>query len=352
MTSVVWPPTAVTIIRAAFNKFAGSISGRTDMNVYMDTEFKDWILGGVIREASLLAESEINIRYISTSRRKRTLKYLINRYLKKIKVNKHDLIVNQGTLNYLVSKGMISKADLPGIRCHFTHDTQENLTKSGLIEILKSIRQVLVLNKSDYSMLRNLGVEENRLRIIYGAVDRKLFYPVENSNYRDFVLITGDCKARKNPRKILEVVTYNPDLNFIICGRYWNKFISGLERQLQNLTVFDFSMEQNALLMREASAYMTLSLQEGGPFPVLEALASGTPVLSTPVGWVPEIVNYQNGRIVAHSSSVKEISDQLRECLAMKEHTWADDLLNGKYTWQELSAEFFEIPEEESDDKS
>ena len=333
------------------NKFAENISGRTEMNVYMDMEFKDWILGGVIREASLLTKSDINIRYISTSRRKRPFSYLITRYLKKIKVDKHDLIVNQGTLNYLLSKGMISKADLPGLRCHFTHDTQENLTKSGLIEILKSIRQVLVLNKSDYSMLKNLGVEENRLRIIYGAVDRKLFYPAENSNYQDFVLITGDCRARKNPGKVLEVVTYNPNLNFVICGRYWKKFISGLETQFQNLTVFDFSMEQNALLMREANAYRTLSLQEGGPFPVLEALASGTPVLSTPVGWVPEIVNHQNGRIVTHSSSVKEISDQLRECLAMKRHTRANDLLNGEYTWQDLSAEFFEIPEEEPDDE-
>jgi len=317
------------------------------MNVYMDIEFKNWILGGVIREARMLTENDINIRYISTSRRKQPFSYVVSRYLKKIKVNKHDLIVNQGTLNYFLSAGMISKADLPGIRCHFTHDTEENLTKSGLIEILKSIRQVLVLNKSDYSMLRNLGVEEKRLRIIYGAVDRKLFHPARNSDYQDFVLITGDCKGRKNPGKVLEVVSYNPDLNFIICGRYWKKFISKLETQYQNLTVLDFSMGQNALLMREASAYMTLSLQEGGPFPVLEALASGTPVLSTPVGWVPEIVNQQNGRIVAHSSSVKEISDQLRECLGMKEHTWADDLLNGKYTWQELSEEFFEIPNEE-----
>ncbi len=312
------------------------------MNVYMDIEFKDWILGGVIREARSQTKTKIHIRYISTSRRKHPFKYFYTRYLRNVTVSFNDLIVNQRTLNYLLKQKFIAPTDLSNLRCHFTHDTKENLVQSGLIEHLKNLNKVLVLNNSDRSMLIELGVEEKKVRAIYGAVDRNLFFPSQSFQGNEFVLITGDCKGRKNPNKIFEVIASNPDLKFIICGRFWKNYARNLNVSNHNLTIQDFSMEENAYLMRAASTYMTLSLQEGGPFPVLEALASGTPVLSTPVGWVPEIIDSENGRIVGQFDSIKEISRKLRECLEMKKIVSDRDLLKGRYSWQDLSKEFFE----------
>lgn len=312
------------------------------MNVYMDIEFKRWILGGVIREARSQTKTIVRVRYISTSRKKHPFKYFYTRYLRNITIKADDLIVNQRTLDYLLKHKFIAPADLSNLRCHFTHDTKENLVQSGLIEHLKKLKRVLVLNNSDRSMLIELGVEEKKVRAIYGAVDRKLFSPSEDFKKREFVLVTGDCKSRKNPKKILDVIKSNPDVMFIICGRFWKSYTKDLKVNNPNLMIRDFSMEENAYLMRAASAYMTLSLQEGGPFPVLEALASGTPVLSTPVGWVPEIIDSNNGRIVGQSDSIKEISHKLRECLDMKKIVSDRDLLKGKYTWQTLSKEFFE----------
>jgi glycosyltransferase involved in cell wall biosynthesis len=318
------------------------ITERTGMNVYMDIQFKDWILGGVLREASQATTLEVKIKYVSTSRRKYPLKYLSNRYLRRIRIRKGDLIVNQRTLFYLVQRGLIPKSQLTNLRCHFTHDNPEHLVESGSIEILKQLNQVLVLNKADHSMLTNLGVEESKIRVIYGAVDRKIFYPAKDSEYDNFVLITGDCKGRKNPQKVFDVVSSNPNLNFVICGRNWENFDRNIEAKYPNLRILEFSMKLNAKLMRGASTFMTLSLQEGGPFPVLEALASGTPVLATPVGWIPEVVNPQNGRIVENSSSLVEISTQLHECINLKRIVGSEDLLYGKFTWVELSKQFFE----------
>ncbi len=312
------------------------------MNVYMDIQFKDWILGGVLREASQATSLEVKTRYISTSRRKHPLNYVTNRYLRKIRIQKGDLIVNQRTLFYFVQRGLIAKSHLASLRCLFTHDSPQHLVESGNIETIKLLNQVLVLNKADHSMLSNLGVEQSRIRIIYGAVDRNIFYPAKDSEYDNFVLITGDCKGRKNPQKIFEVISSNPDLNFIICGRNWKNLERNIESKLPNLKILEFSMKLNAKLMRTASTFMTLSLQESGPFPVLEALASGTPVLATPVGWIPEVVHPQNGRIVDHSSSLAEISLRLHECINLKRIVGSEDLLYGKFTWAELSKEFFE----------
>ena len=101
------------------------------------------------------------------------------------------------------------------------------------------------------------------------------------------------------------------------------------------MTDFDFKNHPRA--MRMASTVLTLSLIEGGPYPVLEALASGTPVVATPTGWNKEIVNNSNGRIVSFEENIQQIGEMLRECVTLKEAVMHTDLLYGNFTWQQFA---------------
>jgi glycosyltransferase involved in cell wall biosynthesis len=52
------------------------------------------------------------------------------------------------------------------------------------------------------------------------------------------------------------------------------------------------------------SAYVCASVMEGTPNPVLEAMSSGKPVITTDVGLVDKIVNHKNGMIITRDVNV------------------------------------------------
>ncbi len=311
------------------------------MKVVLDSEFKNWILGAMIRESSLHSKAEITVTYIHTSRLKHPLNYVYLKYLNGLKLDENDLIINHKMLLYLIRNGLVSERLIPYLRCFYTHDSESFLIESKLLDQLKRLKQILVMNRSDLKLLVNLGVSEDSISVVYGAIDRKTFYPSKNYLPRREVLITGDAKGRKNSRKIIEVINQNPTITFVVCGRNWKEYLASHNLENDNYEVFDFSLELTAQLMRRSNTYLTLSYQEGGPYPVLEALASGTPVVSTPVGWAPEIINLSNGVLVNHDSSIQEITEALEKCLKLKQTTCTLDLLNGKYTWEELADKLF-----------
>jgi glycosyltransferase involved in cell wall biosynthesis len=208
--------------------------------------------------------------------------------------------------------------------------------------MLMALRKVLVMNLSDQNFLHKLGIPLERIVVVYGAVDRKVFFPLKESPHTQFVLITGDAKGRKNAQKLIAVVKENPEIDFVICGRYWEKFYPELGQMPQNLKITNYSLESNSLLMRNASTLLVLSLQEGGPYPILESLASGTPVVSTPVGWAPELIDSKTGIIVSQSATVQEISVALQSSMKLKLQNFHKDLLEGRFTWEQLAEHLYD----------
>jgi glycosyltransferase involved in cell wall biosynthesis len=312
------------------------------MNVILSSSYKGWVLDGVVRDAKPFTNKKIRVFYFPSSRSKEPFKYLFFKYWRARQIQENDLVINQKTLQFLVRTKVLPKLKVSSLICHYTHDSENDLRKSGTLESLLQVKKILVLNKKDDLFLQELGVPKPRIAVIYGAIDRKMYFPLPQIPENKFILITGDAKERKNPEKIYKVIQLNPELNFKICGRYWSEYLKKKGDIWPNVQIVPFSLELNARLMREASTYLTLSFHEGGPYPVLEALASGTPVVATPVGWVEEIVNKENGRIVAPDATVEEISAAIRVALEMKSITYMKDLLHGKFTWQTQAAFLFD----------
>ena len=74
------------------------------------------------------------------------------------------------------------------------------------------------------------------------------------------------------------------------------------------------------------------SLREGCPNVVLEALASGRPVVASRVGGVPDVVNASNGLLVDAADSM-QLAEALESALAA---TWDPDALrlsSGRQSW-------------------
>jgi len=312
------------------------------VNVILSSSYRRWILDAVIKEATPFTSKKVKIHYVASSRLKDPFRFLFFKYRYARLIQENDLVVNQKTLQYLVRTGAIPESKVRLLRCHYTHDTEADLRNSGTLETLLKVKQILVLNKKDRTMLQELGIQGSKILVTYGAIDKKKYFPSKTLPREKFILITGDAKARKNPAKLLSFIEKNQDLKFVVCGKNWTRYFTSKEITLSNLTIVPFSLETNAQLMRTASVYLTLSLTEGGPYPIREALASGTPVVATPVGWVEEFVNTHNGRVVAQDASLEDISQVIREVAEMKTTTYWKDLLEGNFTWEAQASYLFD----------
>ena len=95
--------------------------------------------------------------------------------------------------------------------------------------------------------------------------------------------------------------------------------------------------------MRTASAFLTLSTNEGGPIPILEALASGTPCVATSTGFAPDLLSGERGFIVPVNFEFELVGEAIRNAIVLKQKVWNRDLLEGRFSWEELGSQFFSI---------
>ena len=89
-------------------------------------------------------------------------------------------------------------------------------------------------------------------------------------------------------------------------------------------------------LLREGGfkVFVNVSSSEGLPVSIMEAMATGIPVVATRVGGVSEIVNNSNGRLLSPDPSPEEIADALAFFLDMKEEMWEKFSFNAYETWR------------------
>jgi len=65
-------------------------------------------------------------------------------------------------------------------------------------------------------------------------------------------------------------------------------------------------MEDTGVVLDVTDIYCHISHQEGLPVALLEAMARGRPVVATPVGGIPEIIDESNGLLVASEDALSE----------------------------------------------
>jgi len=154
-----------------------------------------------------------------------------------------------------------------------------------------------------------LGVPAARIAVVYGGVGPE-FCPVTNeaqleavcARYglrRPFILAVGTIEPRKNYSRLVEAVArlrqHQPQLTLVIVGAkgwLYQELFATIERLGQGSAVlFPGYVADTDLpaIYSAAAAFAFPSLYEGFGFPVLEAMACGTPVVCSNVSSLPEV---------------------------------------------------------------
>jgi glycosyltransferase involved in cell wall biosynthesis len=123
--------------------------------------------------------------------------------------------------------------------------------------------------------------------------------------YRPFLLYVGNIEPRKNLSRLLEAFRRsNPqEIDLVLAGRrawLWGKILreANCPRYRERVHLLDYVPEDDLpALYQSALAFVYPSLYEGFGLPVLEAMASGTPVLASKVEPLVSLVG-DAGRLV------------------------------------------------------
>lgn len=191
-------------------------------------------------------------------------------------------------------------------------------------QLIKQFDQILSCNSESTTLYQTrYPAIANRVSFVKNTVDTELFYPLSHNEKTtkrialaqqlnlpeetQFILFAGRLHPQKDPLLLLRsmVSLNNPNTHLLIAGageldtqiRHAIEEL-GLSRRVSLLGTLP--LHTIADLQRIASVFVLTSVYEGLPVSVLEALACGTPIVTTNVGETPKLLTANSGVVCEH----------------------------------------------------
>lgn len=274
---------------------------------------------------------------------------------KQVVVTVHDLI----TLAYR------DQAELTGYMTYYDRFF-ENLVKRGLE---KASALIADSEHTRQDIIRTLNYPADKISVVYLGIDQARFQPrkVSDDFYQtyhldrqaSYLLYVGSEDPRKNLSRLIDslrrIVDQEPNIKLLKVGAA--RFV-GERKQLQqkiqrlgledHVIFFDQVPDKDlACFYNIADLFVFPSLYEGFGLPVLEAMACGTPVLTSNRSSLPEVageaailVNPYNVNAITHGI-IQLLSDStLADSMRQKGLTYA-----GQFTWERTARETMAVYE-------
>ena len=197
----------------------------------------------------------------------------------------------------------------------------------------RSDRILTVSEASKRDILHFFNVKPEKIVVVYNAIDEHFSAtPSEEQVARireryqldhKFVLYVGNIKPHKNLVRLIEAFSQlrrtHDDLKLLIIGDEISK-LPALRRAVHRHKLHKFVRflgylkdDTLTVLYRLASVFVFPSLYEGFGLPPLEAMASGTPVVTSNVSSLPEVTG--DAAVLVDPYDVDSISDGMRRIL-------------------------------------
>ncbi len=161
---------------------------------------------------------------------------------------------------------------------------------------LKAKKIITVSHYSKTQLVDLLGIPASLIEVIYNGVDRSFFESEESQTLeRPYFLYVGNRRKNKNIPAMLTAFAQAKipkDFIFSLSGDEDAELKHLIDKlQIRDRVKFLGFIPEEELpkLYREAHVTMFVSLMEGFGLPIIESMASGTPVLTSSVSSLPEI---------------------------------------------------------------
>lgn len=239
---------------------------------------------------------------------------------------------------------------------------QVAIQKKRLAWVKKEADMIIAVSESTKKdLITVLGIAPDKITVIYEGVEAtftsdnrndtaKLQYVVQKYNLPPkFLLYVGALQPRKNLARLLEAYhAVATDVPLFIAGKIgWGEALP----QTKNVTILGF-VDSVDLPYLYALAYGFLypAIYEGFGLPVVEAMATGTPVLTSNTSSLPEVggdaaIYVDPHDVLSISQGIKQLLDltvqdyqtmQQKSLLQAKRFTWERCALQTMAVYQQL----------------
>ena len=222
-----------------------------------------------------------------------------------------------------------------------------------IVKAAKKASGILSVSKALADEMVGMGIERKKISVIYNGVDHQKFgvetkVPLSG----DYLLYVGNLKHDKGVVELIKgfanICENHPALHLVYAGSgVEKKCLAELSKELNITDKVQLlgSVEHDKLpaLITNAKALVLPSYNEGVPNVVLEAMACGTPVLTTKVGGIPEVVDEKIcGKLIkprceiAVENGLNDILSQYWDRDSIKQHS-------NKFTWENNKRQLIEL---------
>ncbi len=184
--------------------------------------------------------------------------------------------------------------------------------------LLKRLTHIYIsISKQMTEELVDLGIPRNKIIYVPNSIDTNYFKPGKHKE-KNLLLYVGRISEPKGLHILIKALEYlKESVHLVIIGPPdWNttyyknllRLIETENKKGKHKIECLGAMEQNKIVewYQKASLLILPSFGEGFPVTILESLSCGTPVITTPVGGVPEIIkNHETGMLVPPGNPIQ-----------------------------------------------
>ena len=191
----------------------------------------------------------------------------------------------------------------------YTHDDPELGSLKHQALVLNASYATYFMCSSDARLLVSNGLNISKVRLCYFGIDTECTPEAYVPRDKKVIVLASKFGPRKGLEKLPYIIDRLPDWNFVALGRGWEAYI--LKQNLaekQNFEYHEFNKENRQNYFTKAKIFLSLSIKEGGPVPLIEAMYLGATPVSTSVGFAPDLIkNNVNGILLDVEPSAEDV---------------------------------------------
>ncbi|WP_162912951.1 glycosyltransferase family 4 protein [Rhodospirillaceae bacterium SYSU D60014] len=172
----------------------------------------------------------------------------------------------------------------------FTHPSPIPYSEKEIVDGLNDSTKVIFSCSAFARAMVAKGLREDRAAVVLGAADPLLFRPHRRSGVGAVGFVSAFYE-RKNPDMILQIVQRMPHRRFLLVGRNWKDYPRFAELEAcPNFRYWELDYAAYPDAYAQMDVFVSPSLLEGGPIPLVEAMMSNVVPVASRTGFAPDLI--------------------------------------------------------------